>query len=305
MSLRVFAVSLALFSVTACADSCAKKAPARPAAVIKLDPRSSMKKEPPPVPPSGLFERVKYPAAPGELWAYVTPAPKDGKKKPAIVWALGGFSNGIGAAAFQAGPPINDPSASALREAGLVLMLPSYRGGNDNPGQYEELYGEVEDFLAAVEFTKKLPYVDPDRVYIGGQSTGGTLVLLAAGLSQDFRAAFAIGPIHEARAYGENHAPFDREDEEAWNARSPLLALPNIRRPVFVIEGELGNAASAHLLAERSAAAFAPVKTLIMPRADHFETLQPAAKLIAKKILADTGDEVNIVLNEDDLRSSN
>ncbi len=252
-----------------------------------------------------MFERVKYRAPAGELWAYVTPAPKDGGKKPAIVWALGGFSNGIGATAFQPGPPINDQSASAFREAGIVLMLPSYRGGNDNPGKYEELYGEVDDFLAAVAYVKKLPYVDPDRVYIGGHSTGGTLVLLAASMSADFRAAFAFGPIHETRAYGIDHAPFDPEDEAAWTARSPLANLKTIRKPVFIIEGELGNAPSARLLGEKAAAAFVPVKALIVSRADHFETLQPAAKLIAKKILADTGPEMNIEITEDDLRSSN
>src|SRR5688572_32274352 len=45
--------------------------------------------------PGAPYVKVKYPSKVGPLVAYVTPDPKDGKKRPAIVWAHGGFG-GIG-----------------------------------------------------------------------------------------------------------------------------------------------------------------------------------------------------------------
>src|SRR5262249_952818 len=51
------------------------------------------------LPPKGDLERVTYPSPIGNLTAYISPNPGDGKKRPAIIWTFGGFSNGIGATA--------------------------------------------------------------------------------------------------------------------------------------------------------------------------------------------------------------
>ena len=48
-----------------------------------------------PVPPPKIFRKVKYKAQPGELTAYLSPDPGDGKKHPAIVWITGGDCNTI------------------------------------------------------------------------------------------------------------------------------------------------------------------------------------------------------------------
>src|SRR5262245_60552827 len=64
-------------------------------------------------PPTGVFDVVRYDSPAGKLAAYLTPPPKDGKKRPAIVWLFGGFSNGIGDTAWDPAPPSNDQSARA------------------------------------------------------------------------------------------------------------------------------------------------------------------------------------------------
>src|SRR5687767_10437185 len=51
-------------------------------------------------PPEELFRLVRYKSPAGELAAYLSPPPGDGKKRPAIVWLFGGFSNGISATAW-------------------------------------------------------------------------------------------------------------------------------------------------------------------------------------------------------------
>lgn len=261
------------------------------ATTIVRDPRQGESHAPPPVPPPELFELVKYSAPVGELYAYVSKPPPGGGKRPCMVWATGGFSNGIDEGHFKPGPRTNDQSALAWREAGIVLFLPSFRGGRGNPGQYEELYGEVDDFIAALRHVRTLPFVDPDRVYIGGHSTGGTLVLLAAELTDEFRAAIAFGPIHELSAYGAEVMPFDVSGAKLRHeivARSPSLWLSDISRPTLVIEGASGNAKSAEVIAAR--ASTNPLVRVVIPSGkDHFSVLRPASEVLAKRILEDKG----------------
>lgn len=68
------------------------------------------------IPPSGIFRMVQYKASSGDLQAYLTPDPKDGKKHPAIVWITGGDCNTIDAGCWRDGPAIVDQSASAYRK---------------------------------------------------------------------------------------------------------------------------------------------------------------------------------------------
>jgi len=99
-------------------------------------------------PAGSAFQLIHYQSPAGRLAAYITIAPKDGKKHPAIVWITGGDSNSIGDV-WTPNDRSNDQSASAFRKAGIVMMFPSLRGGNDNPGRREGFYGEVDDILAA------------------------------------------------------------------------------------------------------------------------------------------------------------
>src|SRR5205085_7788189 len=131
---------------------------------------------------------VHYTPPAGSLPAYVGAPPAEGGKHPAIIWIVGGFSNSISDIAWTPGRAENDQSATAFREAGIVMMYPCLRGGNDHPGSMEGFYGEVDDVLAAADYLSKLDYIDPQRIYLGGHSTGGTLALLAAESTSRFRA---------------------------------------------------------------------------------------------------------------------
>ena len=75
---------------------------------------------------------------------------------------------------------------TGFRQAGIMMMFPSLRGGNENSGPKEGFLGEVDDILAAADFLAKQEYVDPQRIYLGGHSTGGTLVLLTADCTDRF-----------------------------------------------------------------------------------------------------------------------
>ncbi len=261
--------------------------------------RRGDKREPVDEPPPRVFRKVRYDAPVGKLAAYLTPDPKDGKKHPAIVWITGGDCNSIGDV-WSPGPENNEQTASAYRKAGIVMMFPALRGGNDNPGVKEGFLGEVEDVLAAADYLGQQKYVDPQRIYLGGHSTGGTLVLLVAECSDRFRAVFSFGPADNVGNYPPQYVPFDTSNPREVELRSPGRWLAAIKSPTFVFEGTAppGNIVSLQAMARSSTnpqAHFLPVRG-----ATHFTILAPLNRLIAQKILRDDGPTCNVTFREEE-----
>ena len=233
----------------------------------KLRPSAAVK-EPPAQPPPQLFRTVRYDAPGGKFAAYISPDPKDGKKHPAIVWITGGDCNSIDEGCWKEGPPADEQSASAYRKAGIVMMFPSLRGGNDNPGVKH--------------------------------STGGTLALLVAESSSRFRAVFSFGPAHDVSGYGPEYMPFDATNPREVQLRSPGPWLASIKTPTFVIEGTVqGNLGSLQTMAQSSTnpnVHFLPIRG-----ATHYSTLAPANRLFADKILRDAGPVSNLAITEEEI----
>jgi alpha/beta superfamily hydrolase len=259
--------------------------------------------EPVETPDTRELRVVTYPSAVGDLPAYLTPDPGDHKKHPAIIWITGGDTNTIGDV-WSPQPAENDQSAAAFRRAGIVTMYPSLRGGNTNPGHTEGFFGEIDDVLAAADYLAKQPYVDPQRIYLGGHSTGGVLALLVAETSGRFRTTFAFG----ARAFGADSptffsgTDFKKMDSMEAMLRAPTLWLQFIESPVFAIEGSEGNSDD---LEHMRAASHNPKITFISVKgADHFSVLGPANEVIAAKILQDVGAAPQISLSSSDIEAT-
>ena len=250
-------------------------------------------------PPSGSLKIVTYPSGVGELAAYLSPDPGDGRKHPAIIWITGGDCNSIGDV-WSPSTPDNDQTAIVYRSVGIVTMYPSLRGGNQNPGVKEGFFGEVDDVRAAATFLSRQPYVDPDRIYLGGHSTGGTLALLVAEISPGFRGVFAFGAVDDVSGYGtgSEYLPFNASDPKEVELRSPGYWLPSIRSQVWVIEGTGGNIDSLRTM--KSANKNPNVHFVEVRGADHFSVLGPVNGLIAGKISQDTGPTSNIALTSEE-----
>lgn len=246
---------------------------------------------PAPQPPPALFNLEKYRSPAGELAAYVSPSGGAGQKRPAMIWVFGGFDNSIGETAWEPASPENDQSARAFREAGFVMMYPSFRGGNMNPGHLEAFYGEVDDLLAAADHLAKKDYVDTQRIYLGGHSTGGTMVMLAAAATDRFRAVFAFGPIDDVRGYGSESLPFNAWKDDETRLRNPIQWLHAMKSPLFVFEGSAGNASC--LRSMRRASTNSQLHFFEVRPADHFNILAPVTTLIAEKLRQDTGPTCN------------
>ncbi len=245
---------------------------------------------PPDVPTGPEFKLIQYKSPVGDLPAYVVPDPGDSQKHPAIVWITGGDCNSIGDV-WTAKDREDDQSACAFRKAGIIMMFPSLRGGNENPGQREGFFGEVDDILAATDYLAGLPYVDPERIYLGGHSTGGTLVMLVAASTDRFRAIFSLGPVATAQQYGGRYIYCDPNDEREIELRSPVAWLHCVKSPMYVMEGaESENWTGASLVMSRfnrnPQIRFFPV-----PGHDHFNVIAPLTELFASQIIQ---GEVNI-----------
>ncbi|HEX8912890.1 MAG TPA: prolyl oligopeptidase family serine peptidase [Humisphaera sp.] len=300
-----------------------KAAADRPAGPSLKEARAAFQTKPAPTtfkpsgrtapPESAAYKLVKYPSPAGNLAAYVTADPGGGKRQPLVVFAHGGFGS-IDPEDLDRGTVDSDQGPDSFREAGFAVLYPSRRGENDNPGRFDLYYGEVDDLLAAVAYGKTLPYVDPARVYLMGHSSGGTLALLAAEMGAPVRAVFSFGgdPTIEGQVdpddgmfNGRFTVPFDRRDPQELRLRSPEHWVRNIRVPTFYLEGEhvKVNVPGAQRMAESAARFGVPLSVHIIPGGTHVD-LKASKRLIAAKLLADTGPACAVALTDAELQQA-
>jgi dipeptidyl aminopeptidase/acylaminoacyl peptidase len=235
--------------------------------------------------------------------------PKDGRKHPAIVWAHGGFG-GIGSYYWSPQPADNDQTPKAFVDAGLVVMLPSWRGENDNPGKFELFYGEIDDAVAAIDYVAALPFVDPTRIYLAGHSTGGTVVLLTALSTDKLRAAFSFGGapdlghvVGNGKGYG--NTPFDARDAKESQLRSANRFVATLKTPTWYFEGsDSFYVGDAREMERRAARVAAPFHAFIVDGGNHFSILRPLTRMLARKLVLDDGPRCNITISSDDIAAA-
>jgi len=188
-------------------------------------------------------EIVDYPSNNAKLAAYISEdrAPK-GERLPAVVFAHSGFS-GISMETWE--------EIDAFRKnPNFVVMCPSFRGENSNPGRFEMFYGEVDDLLNAVSYLRSRNSVDPKRIYVVGVGSGGTLALLASAFgdsnSSSVRAYFAVGGcpdlgecLRDPGNFGKidnQRPPFDPEKLEEMRLRSAVHFVKSIHQPTIFFQ---------------------------------------------------------------------
>ena len=273
-------------------------------------PATERVREPIPTPPqtSGLT-KVSYPSPAGELAGYLSTSPtaeEVGEQKvPAIVWAVGGF-DGIGDYVWTPQDASNDQSVLPMLGQGVVVFAPSWRGQGDNPGEMELFYGEVEDLLAAVEFIKQDPRVDPSRVWIAGHSTGGTMTLLAAELGAGFRGAVSLGPwpdvtyTHQNDPLGFIPWPYGEVGGTDDELRSPVRHIKSVTESVLVVmaRGDVGPHTDAFKrIAEKNSNRVG----VLYVDGDHFNTVRPVQEALVAMAKADPGGEGRLLIPTDAL----
>lgn len=278
----LIAIILALTCVSAWADNLLSE---RAGHTTVLTQQQKIE-EPMSQPPAEVFKVVKYNSELGPMSAYLSQHQlAKNEKRPAIIWLTGGFpTSSPGDYLWTEADLENEQSARVYRNYGIVMMYPTLRGGTKgNPGVVEQFYGEVNDVISAAQYLKTLDYIDPNRIYLGGHSTGGTLALLVAQATDMFAGVIALGPTSDH--YGKKRANFEWQDKEIF-LRSPRNFLAYINTPTFIVEGEQGRAASIADFDELLKAKPNPkVITALVSGADHFNLIHPINTVFANAIV--------------------
>ena len=263
----------------------------------------------PGIPPkNSKFSLVNYPWKLGEMPMYITAKENNGKKYPAIIYLNGGFG-GIGDSEFgwdEESPKNNYQGEDAFKRDDFVLAIPSVRGENSNPGKYEMFYGEIEDLEEARKYVASLPYVDLNRIYLVGHSTGGTKAVLLSEYSKGFRAVFAMGAATELMSlekydYAGMNPPFDRTNPREIAVRSSLRYMRSITAPTFHFEGKDDSQPVYRVMQKVADKYQLPFKSYEITGGNHFNIIYPLTTMIAQKILTDTGAKTNIQFTAEDL----
>jgi dienelactone hydrolase len=256
-------------------------------------------------PPADKLQVVRYNSAVGPLVAYLTLAPRDERKHPAVVWARPSFG-GIGANEWEDNSP-----PMIFARAGFVVLCPSWRGENDNPGKHEQFFGEVDDAVAAIDYVAALPYVNPSRIYMVGESEGGTLTLLTVEATTKLRAAFTLGgspdfgkDLGPFGAFADGDTPFNPRDKKEKRLRSAIDFIHHVRTPTFYIDGSDSGESleDAQKMEERARKAGAPVSVLILE--ERHEITTSVCKFIAAKIKADAEGSAGISITVTELQKA-
>lgn len=231
--------------------------------------------------PKRLFSLVYYPTALGNMVAYLSKVPKNGRLHPAVIWINDGLTNSIG----------DTETGAPFREAGIVMMYPALRGGSGNPGYVESGFGEVDDIVAAADFLAQQPGIDPERIYLGGVGVGATEAMLTAECSSRFRAVFSFNPMiimndHQSDEDSLTYSVFDIREIEL---RTPVKWLRSIRRPVYVLGGAEGYLFHMRWWKEQATGVGEKdLRFYVMPGKDHVSAVEPVCRLLAAAVLRDT-----------------
>lgn len=116
-----------------------------------------------------VAEKVSYRSGALKIFGRVC-RPKAAGKFKTLVLNHGGFE-GHG--------PFNKDGCANLVKNGYVMLESSYRGEDGSEGKIEVCLGEVDDVLAMVDLSKRLPYVDGAKTVMAGLSHGGCITTRA------------------------------------------------------------------------------------------------------------------------------
>ncbi len=133
------------------------------------------------------FEKLSYSSDGLKVTAYLyKPRITEGKHLPAVV-----FNRGSGPAGDSA--PLLISMFHRLAASGFVVIAPQYRGSDGGEGRDEIGGADVDDVRNALLLAKSLPYIDPNNLFMYGESRGGMMTYQAVRDALPINAAAVFG----------------------------------------------------------------------------------------------------------------
>jgi len=208
-------------------------------------------------------EKITFPGSDGVMipaYLYKPSILRTGEKIPAIIIIHAGYKSGGHWQfddSFLQQSNTSQQSVQFLVQNGYVVLQPNTRGSTGYGKEFEKAnngsfgHAELKDVLAGVEYLKSLPYVDPLKMGITGQSYGGTMTMLAATNAPGvFQAAVALSgfsdwlrgvtqeyPDDYVKMYEYELGPV-KGNETLYQKLSPIHYVKNVTTPMLIIQGE-------------------------------------------------------------------
>lgn len=134
--------------------------------------------------------------------------------------------------------------AAPFVDAGMVVLLPTWRGENGNPGEHELLAGEVGDAMAAARWLAAQPDVDVDQLAVFGVAEGGALAaLLALDPEAPFTSIAAVSGVTSTTTFARWQRdraaplPFDPRDPVEQRRRALVPNAAELAHPLVLYLG--------------------------------------------------------------------
>lgn len=226
--------------------------------------------------PEGVTE-VFYESEGRKLSAWwVMPLGDTPKNAPVLVYFHGGWSRGAS--------ELDD--VKFAMQHGYAVLIPTYRGENGNPGDFELWRGELDDARAAITWAAKQDGIDANRIVAFGHSAGGGLsALLSLCDSPKLLLSGSSGGMYDETFFDDADMPlpFDAKDETERRLRvfAPNAKLMLQRHVAYVGKKDLWA-----LNVGRAAARRAPdgMFELVEMNGDHFTSLEPSMKAFIERV---------------------
>ncbi|SFB04652.1 Alpha/beta hydrolase family protein [Rhizobium sp. NFR07] len=207
-------------------------------------------------------QRVTYRGGPDgsiDLVAWLSQYEPSRTLRPAVLFLHGGNATGDGHWELM----------KPYRDAGFVVLLPSFRGENGQEGIFSGFYDETGDALAAAAFLENLPGIDRNRLFLAGHSNGGTMALLCA-MARPFRAAVPISASVNAWRFFDRFRDdlrFDTSNPQEFVMRSSVCFAPSLKCPTLLLRGAQENPYDQDhlLLIERARSAGLAIDKALLP----------------------------------------
>jgi dipeptidyl aminopeptidase/acylaminoacyl peptidase len=138
--------------------------------------------------------------------------------------------------------------------SGYVTLLPNFRGSSNYGARFAQANradvggGDYQDCMTGVDHLVAQGIADPDRLAIKGWSYGGYMSGWTIGHTTRFKAAaYGAGLSNAVSYYGTADIQFSRENlhggtpysnRKAWEERSPLSYVANVKTPALIFHGE-------------------------------------------------------------------
>lgn len=190
-----------------------------------------------------VMERVTYRSDELDVHAYLyRPAspPRD-RKLPVVVFNRGSYVRD------DFSPEVLMLGNRLARE-GYLVVAPMLRGSGGAQG-HDELGGaDLHDLFNIVSVIREIPYADPARLFLYGQSRGGIMTLLAVKNGFPARAAAVFGAITDLGAYLSADRPdrrlaatiwpgFPANEAEIFESRSAIRWPEKLDVPLLLMNG--------------------------------------------------------------------